>query len=203
MFLQFSSSKMDNHLIYPDWRLTSDHTPLTVMIPIVEEHVQTKKCSIVKNSNEEHIFIKKLTKLFRSINISDISNIACLDSVINEFASSLESIWAKNSKVINIIIYSKSWWNTNCSRDLNKYRTSKRLEDWKHFKRMVKNTKCSFFNLKIQEISNRKQKPWKLMNWVHKHKLPAIEAVKYNGQLCLEINDLWHALHSTFNIVQD
>jgi len=29
------------------------------------------------------------------------------------------------------------------------------------------------------------------MNWVNKRKLLAIETVKYNGQPCLEINDLW------------
>ena len=37
------------------------------------------------------------------------------------------------------------------------------------------------------------------MSWVNKHKLPAIEAIKYNDQLCLTINDLLNALHSTFN----
>jgi len=108
MFLQFGSSKMDNHLIYPNWRLTSDHTSLTVVIPIVEEHVQTKKCFIVKNSNKEYTFIKELTESLRSINTSDIGDIAHLDSIMNEFTSSLESIWAKNSKVINIMVYSKS-----------------------------------------------------------------------------------------------
>jgi len=40
------------------------------------------------------------------------------------------------------------------------------------------------------------------MNWVNKYKLPVIEAVKYNSQLCLEIDDLWQALHSTFNMAQ-
>jgi len=37
------------------------------------------------------------------------------------------------------------------------------------------------------------------MNWVNKHKLPTIEAIKYNGQQYLELGDLWNALHSTFN----
>jgi len=38
------------------------------------------------------------------------------------------------------------------------------------------------------------------MNWINKHKLPAIEAIKYNGQQCLELGDLWNTLHSTFNM---
>jgi len=37
------------------------------------------------------------------------------------------------------------------------------------------------------------------MNWVKKHKLPAIEAIKYNDQQCLNIDDLWNALYSMFN----
>jgi len=40
------------------------------------------------------------------------------------------------------------------------------------------------------------------MNWVNKHNLPVIEAIKYNDQPCLEINDLWQTLHSTFNRAQ-
>ena len=38
------------------------------------------------------------------------------------------------------------------------------------------------------------------MNWVNKRKLPAIETIKYNNQQCLNIGDLWNALHSTFNM---
>ena len=41
------------------------------------------------------------------------------------------------------------------------------------------------------------------MNWIKKHKLPAIKAVKYNNCSCLEISNLWHALHSTFNMAQN
>jgi len=41
------------------------------------------------------------------------------------------------------------------------------------------------------------------MDWVKKHKLPAIEAIKYNNHLYLEINNLWHALHLTFNAAQN
>jgi len=50
MFLCNSSSEMDNHSIHPDWRLLSDHTPLTIVIPIVEEHINSRKYLIIKDS---------------------------------------------------------------------------------------------------------------------------------------------------------
>jgi len=40
------------------------------------------------------------------------------------------------------------------------------------------------------------------MNWVNKKKLPAIKTIKHNGSSCLELNDLWQALHSSFNSAQ-
>ena len=40
------------------------------------------------------------------------------------------------------------------------------------------------------------------MNWVNKHKLPAIEMIKYNGQPCLKLGDLWQVLHLSFNTAQ-
>ena len=87
------------------------------------------------------MFIKKLTATLRNINTNDISDISCLDSTVNAFASSVDSIWSKNSKITNIMVHSKSLWDTNCKYDLNAYRAFKSLEDWKQFKKTVKNTK--------------------------------------------------------------
>ena len=75
-------------------------------------------------------------------------------------------------------------------------------DNWKIFKKAIKNSKWELFNNKIHEISNKRKEPWKLMNWVKKRKLPAIEAIKYNGHLYLKIEDLWQALHKLFNSAQ-
>ena len=41
------------------------------------------------------------------------------------------------------------------------------------------------------------------MNWVKKHRLPAIKVIKYNEQPYLELDNLWQALHILFNLVQN
>jgi len=75
---------------------------------------------------------------------------------------------------------------------LETYRSSWLLNDWKNFKRIVKISKYEFFDSKIL---NKRKGLWELMNWVKKKKLSVVEAIKYNGNLCLKIEDLWQALH--------
>jgi len=105
-----------------------------------------------------------------------------------------------NSKWVNITRHCKSWWNKECSLALSNYRLTRSLNNWKLFnKSKVKSSKWFFFDLKIQEIANKKQSPWELINWVNKRKLPTIKAIKHNSQQCHDIDDLWNALHSTFN----
>jgi len=63
IFLQSFSSELNNHHIHPDWRLTSDHTPISVDIPIFDEHISSKRRFLIKNSNEENHFLKELVYL--------------------------------------------------------------------------------------------------------------------------------------------
>ena len=131
IFLHNSLGKLANYSIHSDWRLSSDYAPLTIIIPIVKEYIDSRKPSIIKDSKEDSTFIKDLTISIRNINTSNILDITSLDRAVNEFANIVENAWEKNLKVINITKYSKSQWDKSCSRDLKSYRLLKSLEDWK------------------------------------------------------------------------
>ena len=144
---------------------------------ILEEQVQEKIWSLSKNSKEEDHFINKLINYIKSINTKSIPNVDTLEAIVQLFTSNINKIWFKYSKVINIMKHSKAWWNEDCYRNLNAYRQSRWVEDWKKFQRTVKKTKCIFFNGKIEEVANKKCGPWKLMNWVKRRNILAIEAI--------------------------
>jgi len=43
VFLCSNSQEFNNHHIHPDWRLTSDHAPISVNISIIKKYIQIKK----------------------------------------------------------------------------------------------------------------------------------------------------------------
>jgi len=122
MFLCYDSSELNNHSIHPNWHLTSNHVPLTITIPINEENIDLCKKTISKNSDEEDLFIKEVIASFSKLDTSNISDISQLEEIVTDFANIVESVWTKNSKIINIMKHSKGWWNNNCNSDLDKYR---------------------------------------------------------------------------------
>ena len=74
MFLRPDSLELDNHTIYPEWKLSLDHASLTVNIAIIEEHIQTKKHTLVNNSKKEENFIAELIKAVTRLNTENISS---------------------------------------------------------------------------------------------------------------------------------
>ena len=155
IFFKPYSLEHNNYSIH----LTSDYTSLSIDIAIFDENIQTKKYTIIKDSEEENNFINKLIKAIKSLNMNNIYNKDNFKHIIQTFTGCIERILFKHSKIVNITKHSKAWWDKNYCRSLEKYRQFKRLEDWKVFKSIVKKTKHKFFNLKIQEITNKSCKP--------------------------------------------
>jgi len=199
MFLHHGSVELDNHSILPDFHLSSDHAPLIIDIPIVEEFIPSSKFTIPPNSEHETNFIKDVISNFSKLDTSQIENIDNLETMANQLREIVDQMWVKNAKKSRYSKHSKQWWSESCRSTLLAYRTERSHENWKSFKLAVKNAKRSFFDDKIQEIANKSRGPWELMNWVKKRKLPAIETIKYNNQPCLTPESLWNALHNMFN----
>jgi len=58
---------------------------------------------------------------------------------------------------------------------------------------------CSLITKFARLLTADAGSPWELMNWVKKRRLPATEAIKFNGSPCLSLESLWNALHKSFN----
>jgi len=106
-----------------------NYTPLTVTIPIVEEHIERNKHSIPKNSEKEANFVNRIRIFFSKINTSTITTIDKLEEVISKFADIINHAWLKHSKPIRITKHFKNWWNNKCSQDLAKYHSPRSIED--------------------------------------------------------------------------
>ena len=141
VFLYSHSSEHNNYCIYSDWRLTSDHAPITVDILIFKKHVPLIKQSLIKNSDEKNHFVDKLINSIKNLKMDSIQSTEALEDIVYLFTNNIKGIWHKHSKKVNITKHSKAWWDNNCHRNLNMYRQSKHLKDWKRFKRTVKKTK--------------------------------------------------------------
>jgi len=63
-----------------------------VKISILEEHIQTRKQTIVKNSKEEIKFIANVIELVKRLNTNHISSKEDLENIVQEFAHSIDDI---------------------------------------------------------------------------------------------------------------
>jgi len=100
IFFQQNSSELDNHTVHPEWRLLSDHAPLTVNIVIFEKHIQTKKHTIIKNSKEKKNFLAELIESFKGLNIEHISSKKALKQTIQEFTNNTDRVYNVIKKIV-------------------------------------------------------------------------------------------------------
>jgi len=84
MFLQNGSSELDSHHISPENQLFSDHAPLSVEIPIIEEVFPALKFTIPPKSNQEKAFINEVISNFKTLNTNDMDDVIKLDHVVKQ-----------------------------------------------------------------------------------------------------------------------
>ena len=141
VFLCLSSPEFNQHYIHPNWRMSSDHTPITIKVSICEERILLLWHLLAKESDEEKQFIKDDILIIKNSNIFFISNAETLKEVVHRLASKVEELWQRNLKAIKITRYSKAWWNNECRLSLDKYQAYQSLENWCSFKSTVKKKK--------------------------------------------------------------
>jgi len=129
MFLQHCSNKLDNHSILPECRLSSDHAPLIIDIPIFEESFQTSKLAIFPNSEQKTDFIKDVISNFSKLDTSNIENIDKLEQIVIHLSVIIEQMWVKNTKKSRYSKHSKQWWSDSCRSSLNTYRSERSREN--------------------------------------------------------------------------
>ena len=168
IFLRSGSPELDSHHISPESRLSSDHAPLSIEIPIIEEILQTLKFIIPPKSDHGKAFIDEVISNFKSLNTNNMDNVIKLDYVVKEIGHFIDQAWKGNTKKSRISKHSNQWWLDECSQALNNYRNSRFLENWKNFKNVIKNVKRSYFDDKIQEIANKRKSPWELTSWINR-----------------------------------
>jgi len=92
IFLQYNSTKLNNHSIYPNWCLTFDHVLLIITIPIAKINIDLQKKTIIKNRDEEDLFIKEVIAFFAKLDTSNILEKHQLEKVVTNFANIVESV---------------------------------------------------------------------------------------------------------------
>ena len=111
VFLCPSFPEFNWHCIHPEWRLSSDHAPITIDVSIWEEKISHSRYLLAKGSNEEIQFIKNVIQIIKNMNMSSFQNAENLEEIVQLLASKIEKSWQRNSKPVKITRHSKAWWN--------------------------------------------------------------------------------------------
>jgi len=82
--------ELDCHSILPESRLSSDHAPLSIDIPISNEVILSSKLIITPRSDQEKKFIKEIISNINLLDTSNIDNVEGLDRIVNQLGSIIE-----------------------------------------------------------------------------------------------------------------
>jgi len=98
MFLCYGSSKLNHHSILPECHLSSDHTPLSINIPIYDEVIYTSKLSISPKSNQETAFIEEIILNFKKLDTSDMGDTEKLERTVQQLGVIIDQKTPRSQK---------------------------------------------------------------------------------------------------------
>ena len=198
IFLDMNTTQV-SHRIKLDLRWPSDHASLIVNLSITPENTRIHRKVLKRDSEEESTFLSTVIAGLGRLNFSGLDSTAGLDSLTSNISKVFAESWDAHAKNITVTAHSKEWWNSKCRTALERYRLTGDRSDWRLFRSATRSAKRSFFDSRIAEIASTNKCPWNLMSWVKQCKLPAVEAIRYQGSPCNTLPNLWNALHSSYN----
>ena len=203
VFINPNNPGFGQHTLHPKLRRPSDYVPLFIEVGINETNLDNTFWSIGKDNKEEENFIKALTNNILALDTMIIMFKEILEITVQHLANIFSNAWYSHTKKKHITKHSKEWWTHDCTESLNRYRTIGAIEHGREFKSNTWKVKKTFFDNKIYEIAFSNKRPWDLMNWVKRKTLPTIESILYEDQPCNTLPELWHTLHSSYNLAEN
>ncbi|CAA7270639.1 unnamed protein product [Cyclocybe aegerita] len=154
---------------------------------------------LVRAGEAEKSFILDILRDLAAIPVAAPATKEGVEALADAIATAFSDAWFAHSTESKPTKRSKSWWTDECSETFGVYQLSRSLADYNKFKKACKDAKRDFFDERIAEIATSRKRPWDLMEWVKQRKLPPCEAIRNDDQPCHDMDDLWDALHGTYN----
>ncbi|CAA7270658.1 unnamed protein product [Cyclocybe aegerita] len=177
----------------------SDHVPICADLDIGPELPGSGQRTIKPGSEAEKSFISDILRDLAAIPVAAPATKEGVEALADAIAAAFSDAWLAHSTESKPTKCSKSWWTDECSETFGVYQLSRSLADYNKFKKACKDAKRDFFDERIAEIATSRNRPWDLMEWVKQCKLPPCEAIRNGDQPCHDMDDLWDALHGTYN----
>ncbi|KAJ3520538.1 hypothetical protein NMY22_g12711 [Coprinellus aureogranulatus] len=179
----------------------SDHIPLTTSLPLDQVTRQHKGRTVKGGSDEEAAFIFQINTGLADLldGLGPLDTPEAVEELSQNIAGVFSGAWQAHSKGYTITVKSKPWWGEMCQTAYDEYREDNSPETRRAFRSAVRAAKREFFDEKVTEISIDHKRPWDLMAWIQERKNPPCEAIQFNGQPCHTTDQLWQALHGTYN----
>jgi hypothetical protein len=125
MFVPTEVSLTVEHSILADMRGTSDHAPLTVVLPGLDSGVPVTRWSILAGSDKESAYRGEVLDALEPLLTWEGQSIGDLDDVILAIAIIFTKAWGSHAKESRQGKHSNGWWTLECADAIAVYRASR------------------------------------------------------------------------------